>query len=252
MLRIGKKRLGIRFLDDPAEIHDRDTIRHVPHDGKVVADKEVGQAKFVLQPAHQVEDLRLHRDVERRGRLVADEEFRLAGERPGDRDALTLSAGKFVRIPFRIIRRKADRAQQFGDTRLDHVSAIAQAEFADRLGNDIAHAPARIEARMRILEDHLRFHRLAAASALVRGCKKDCAFARCVEPGDKPRDRGLAAAGFTDKCEAFPLLDREGDILHGAQVTLRLAVDHPVEPGRGDIENAGKLIDFQGVVCASH
>ena len=40
-----------------------------------------------LQLDEQVQDRRLHRDVERRGRLVADDELRVAGESARDRDA---------------------------------------------------------------------------------------------------------------------------------------------------------------------
>ena len=52
-------------LDDAAEIHHADAGRHVPHHGEVVADEQIGQPEPVLQVAHQVEDLRLHGDVER-------------------------------------------------------------------------------------------------------------------------------------------------------------------------------------------
>ena len=44
----------------------------------------------------QVEDLRLHRDVEGRHRLVADDELRLGDHRPGDGDALALATGELV------------------------------------------------------------------------------------------------------------------------------------------------------------
>ena len=46
----------------------------------------------------QLEDLRLHRDVERGGRLVGDQQVGLVGERHGDHDALALAAGELVRI----------------------------------------------------------------------------------------------------------------------------------------------------------
>ena len=46
----------------------------------------------------QLQDLRLHRDVERRGRLVGDQQIGLVGERHGDHHALALAAGKLVRI----------------------------------------------------------------------------------------------------------------------------------------------------------
>ncbi len=87
-----------RDLDETAEVHHADAVRHVAHDREVVADEQVGEPEAVLQVAHQVEDLRLHRHVERGGRLVADDEFGIAGKRARDRDALALSAGEFVRI----------------------------------------------------------------------------------------------------------------------------------------------------------
>jgi hypothetical protein len=40
-----------------------------------VADEQIGQPELALQVLHQVDDLRLDRDVQRRDRLVADDEF---------------------------------------------------------------------------------------------------------------------------------------------------------------------------------
>ena len=41
---------------------------------EIVRDEQQRQAEAALQVGEQVEDLRLHRDVERRDRLVADDE----------------------------------------------------------------------------------------------------------------------------------------------------------------------------------
>jgi hypothetical protein len=46
--------------------------------------------------AQQVEDLRLHGNVKRRGGLVADDQVRFDGQRPRDGDALALPAGKLM------------------------------------------------------------------------------------------------------------------------------------------------------------
>ena len=54
--------------------------RHVAHHGQVVADEQVGEPQPLLQVAHQVQDLRLHRHVERAGRLVAHQELRVGGQ----------------------------------------------------------------------------------------------------------------------------------------------------------------------------
>ncbi len=50
--------------------------------------------------AHQVDDLGLHGDVERGGRLVGDQQIRPAGERNGDHHALAHAAGELVRVVF--------------------------------------------------------------------------------------------------------------------------------------------------------
>ena len=86
--------LGRAAFDDLAEIEDVEAVDDLADDGKVVGDEEVGEPVLFLQPLEQVEDLRLHRDVERRHRLVADDDLRADGQRPGDRDALTLAAGQ--------------------------------------------------------------------------------------------------------------------------------------------------------------
>ena len=46
----------------------------------------------------QVEDLRLDGDVESRGRLVGDEQLRLAGQGHGDHHPLAQAAGELVGI----------------------------------------------------------------------------------------------------------------------------------------------------------
>ena len=69
---------------------------------EVVADQEEGHALLAFEVAHQVEHLRLHRNVERRHRLVGDDQLRPRDQRARDGDALPLAAGEFVRIFFGI------------------------------------------------------------------------------------------------------------------------------------------------------
>ena len=66
--------LGRRDLDDLADIHHGHAIADMLHDGEVVGDEEIGQPEVVLQVEQQVDDLRLDRDVERRDRLVGDDQ----------------------------------------------------------------------------------------------------------------------------------------------------------------------------------
>jgi hypothetical protein len=63
-----------------------------------VGDEEHRHAEARLQRFEQIEDLRLHRDIERRRRLVGDQEVRLVGKRHGDHHALALPTGELVRV----------------------------------------------------------------------------------------------------------------------------------------------------------
>jgi hypothetical protein len=73
-----------------------------------VADEEIGKLVPLLQVAQQVDDLGLHAHVERRGRLVEHDQARLQDEGAGDRDALALAAGEFVRVA---VARSPDRGR---------------------------------------------------------------------------------------------------------------------------------------------
>jgi hypothetical protein len=65
-----------------------------------VGDEQHRHAERLCNP-EQLQDLRLHGDVERRGRLVGDQQVGLVGERHGDHHALALAAGELVRIGIR-------------------------------------------------------------------------------------------------------------------------------------------------------
>ena len=101
----------------------------------------------LLQILQQVDDLRLDRHVERRDRLVADDQVGLGSERAGDADALALAAGELVRIAPTCIARQPRPCRAARATRVvDARRRLGQAEIAERLGQDVAHAHARVEA----------------------------------------------------------------------------------------------------------
>ena len=79
---------------------------------QVVGDEQVGEAELLLQVLEQVDHLRLDRDVERRDRLVADDQLRLDRERARDADALALAAGELVRIAAHVVGLQADGLEQ--------------------------------------------------------------------------------------------------------------------------------------------
>ena len=113
------------------------------------------QPEVALEVAQQVEDLRLDRDVERRHRLVGDDQLRLQRERARDADALALAAGELVRVAVVVLRVEPDRVHQLLDRPL--ALALARLELVDRerLADDRADRLARVQRRVRVLEDHL-------------------------------------------------------------------------------------------------
>ena len=83
---------GVGQLHDVALVDDGDAVGDVPHDREVVGDEEVGDAALFLQVAQQVEHLCADGHIQRRDRLVGDDELRLHDEGAGDADALPLAA----------------------------------------------------------------------------------------------------------------------------------------------------------------
>ena len=96
-------------------IHHGDPVRGLGDHAHVVGDQHDGRAVLAAEALQQRDDLRLHRDVERRRRLVGDDELRLGAQGQRDHHALAHAAGELVRIavdaPLR--RRNADLGQKF-------------------------------------------------------------------------------------------------------------------------------------------
>ena len=102
-------------LGDLTEIHHRDPVGDVLDHLEVVRDEKVGQTQLLLEVLHEVDDLGLDRDVERRDRLVADDELRLDRQRARDADALPLPARELVRIARDRLAPKAAEIQELDD-----------------------------------------------------------------------------------------------------------------------------------------
>ena len=157
--------LGGRELHHLAEVHDRDPVGDVAHDAEVVGDEHVAQPELVLQLVEQVDHLRLDRDVERRDRLVEQDQLRVDRERARDPDALALAAGELVRDSGS--RCSGRRPTRSSSLRLSvSIWPAGDAAQLQRRRQDLADALARVERRLRVLEDHLhltpdRLHRSA-------------------------------------------------------------------------------------------
>ena len=147
------------------EVHHQHVVRDVADHGQVVRDEEIGEAELALQVGEQIQHLRLHRDVERRHRLVGHDQRRVrASARARSRCAgagrprTCADSGRSARAagrPWRASRARARRAAAGGEVGVDR----------ERRLQDRADLLARIERAVGVLEHHL--HRLAQLALLA-------------------------------------------------------------------------------------
>ena len=129
-LRREQHPLGRPLLDDLPRLHDDHAVAQQPHHVEVVRDEQIAHAERLLEVLQQVEHHRLHRDVERRGRLVEDDEIGLERDRARDADARLLPAGKLVRKAVEQFDRQADLPRQLLAARAHGVAAPARRRAA--------------------------------------------------------------------------------------------------------------------------
>ena len=119
--------------------------------------------------------------------------------------------------------------QQFTDPLEGLPFTRQQAVGPDRLGDDVVHAPARIEARVGILEDHLHSapHRLHQPPAVEGGdvdaVELGVTAAGLVEPDHEARHGRFAAARFPDQAQGAAFRNLEAHAVHGLQDRAALA-----------------------------
>ena len=144
------------LLDDPAVLHHDRSVGHVGDDAHVVRDQHDARVDARAQVAHELEDLGLDRDVERRRRLVGDEQLRVAGQRLRDHRALPLTAGELVRVGVEPASRgPGSRPAAAARARASRASAGPIVEVrAQRLDDLEADRVDRVQRGHRLLEDH--------------------------------------------------------------------------------------------------
>ncbi len=90
--------VGRRFLHDLSSVHHRDPVGPARNDPEIVSDQQNGHAAAFPKAVEHLQDLRLHRDVERGRRLVGDENLGLAREGDGDHHPLAHPAAELVGV----------------------------------------------------------------------------------------------------------------------------------------------------------
>src|SRR5882724_2721479 len=225
LLRLLEDPLGRPLLDHAAVSHDEDLVADGADHLQVVTDEQVGEPVARLQLTQEVDDLRLHRHVERGGRLVEDEEARLEDHGAGDGDALALAPGEFMWVAIAVRGIHAHLAQRFVDEIATLGRGGADAVDAEAFADDLRDGHARRQRSERILEDDLhlaaqRPQRLRGHAVQLEPAEADPALARLqAEQGQAQRrlaraalahhaDRLALAHGETHPVAALDLADR--------------------------------------------
>ncbi len=168
--RISMRRPG---LDDLAAVHDDDVLGTLGGETQVVRDEDHGGVLLRRQRLEVVEDAALHGHVERRGRLVGDQQLRVGREPDADQHALAHAARELVRVlPEPAVGILQARLAQHLDGALAHVALVlGEAVGTDRLLDLEADVPHRVEALHRVLRheaDQATAHRLDLGGLQLR------------------------------------------------------------------------------------
>ena len=166
-----------------------------------------------LQLAQQVDDLRLHRHVERGGRLVEDEEAWLEDHGAGDGDALALAPGEFVWIAIAERGIQSHLPQCLVDETVTRRRRGADAVDAEAFADDLRDGHARRQRAERILEDdlHLAAQRpqpLAGHAVQLEPAEADPALAR-LQAEQGQAQRRLARAALAHHADRLALAHGE-------------------------------------------
>ncbi|BBK32731.1 hypothetical protein STHU_33650 [Allostella humosa] len=201
----------------------------MPDQCQVVRDEEVGDAAPALHVAQQVDDLGLDRHVQRRYRLVADDDHGLDRQGAGNRHALALAARQLVRIAVEMLLGQPHLGQELGHPPAP-VAAGAQAMDAQGVAHRVGDPAARVQAGIGVLEDDL--HAAAEAHGVlaqhrrrILPLQQEAAGAGRHQPCQAVGERGLAAAGFADHCQRLARLDGQRHPVQRVHHTA--AASHP-------------------------
>ena len=186
-------------------------------------DQEQRETACAPQAEQQVQHLGAHRDVECRHGLVADdarparERARWRSRRAGaDRPRARADSGA---RSARQARARRPRAPSPRATRARPSHPL----HAQRLLHELAHAHARVERLVWILEHHLHLAPQRAHTAAIEGraLEAQLAAARLLEPEQRARQRRLAAAGIADDAEHLVLAPLEVDAVERVHACAR-------------------------------
>ena len=191
-------------------IENGDAVAHAERFFLIMGHKDEGDA----QPPLQIFQLHLHLlaqfQIERTQRLVKQQHPRLVNQRPGQRNALALTAGELRGFaPF-----KTGQAHKF-EHLLDPQLPLAFGYLANHqpIGNVFAYAHVREEGV--ILKDGVNIPLEGGEVRHTGAVQIDFAVRRAIKAGDHAQAGRFARARGAEHGEKLAILDLEIDAVHG-------------------------------------
>src|SRR3989442_9496451 len=251
MDRTAENRLDRADLDELARIHDRDAVAHLRDDTEVVRDQEERHRIGAAEVAEDLEDLRLDDHVERRGRLVCDEQLRLEDEGERDHDPLAHPARELVRVVAEAVIRNPHRPQDVRSPLGRLVRFDRAVVCANRLDEVLADRHERVQARHGILEDQRELLDPKSAEFRLRNPDEVASAegqsardlrTRRQQAEDRFAECRLAASRLADDPERLPGVEVEGDAVDRVDATpFRRIVDPEIADLKDDVAHHRSL-----------
>jgi hypothetical protein len=220
-----------------------------------VRNEEIGERAPLLQIAQEIDDLRLHRHVERRGRFVQHDELRIERHRARDGDALALPAGEFVGVAVhgRGVEPGVTKRARDGRAALSRVEPrlLRDQPFLDDLGD----REARRKRTVGVLKHDL--HIAAQRTHLSDGKPVDAAPAiedrslRADEAQDRQPESRLSRSRLADDADGLALAHGQRnavDRFHVADgAAQKAALDREPDAHVGDgHDRPGRAVEARG------
>ena len=233
MQRVIEQSLDGRPLDDASTVHHQNPVTQLGNHAQIMGDKDDRHAGFLLQLFQQVQDLSLDGDIQRGGRLVCDQDLRLAQQRDRDHHALTHPTRQLMRVFFHasLGSRYPHPLQHLDRGPVDIILAHLRIMQGQRLSQLSAYAIHRIECRHRLLKDHRDtvatdvVHILGRQPHQILSPKPhlavyDTAGRPWQQTHDRQRADALATAGFTDYAQRLTCMQLKADVIQRPRHTL--------------------------------
>ena len=153
--RIGQDLFGGAELHEPPVHHHRCAFADISDDLEIVRDHDQTQSLLLAKEREDVENLGLNRNIERRNRLVEDQQLGLWSESPCNRNPLPLTSGEGGWEFFCSVGLQTDEFEDFDDS-LMAFGRTAEIVRHKRLVDEGANLQTWVERRGRVLKDRLK------------------------------------------------------------------------------------------------